>query len=321
MFDLEGRRHHRPPHRPTRRRHRLRRDLPRRRVRSRRRRHRRRARRLARGDEHVEQRAWHVAAQPGPLPRSCRTTGGGVGRGPRPRVRRPRRRRLDQGPGLPAAHVRHRHPTGRGRRTRRGVVDHQGVLVGPRRRAAPDRAGPARPRRASSSTRGPTVCCSRWAARSTRVPTRFSATSSPSACWAYPGSRSEIRLDDQQRDFASSIDGALGAADVPAAVRAWAAGDTGPGRKVWSTLAELGVTALMVPESLTASRPTRSIWWWRWNASATSACRDRSPNPLRWHRSCSPTTSAAAAWRRANSSPPSRCRHTCRGQSTPTSPG
>jgi alkylation response protein AidB-like acyl-CoA dehydrogenase len=55
-------------------------------------------------------------------------------------------------------------------------------------------------------------------------------------------------LDDQQRDFASSIDGALRAADVPAAVRAWAAGDTGPGRKVWATLAELGVTALVVPE-------------------------------------------------------------------------
>jgi alkylation response protein AidB-like acyl-CoA dehydrogenase len=55
-------------------------------------------------------------------------------------------------------------------------------------------------------------------------------------------------LDDQQRDFAASIDGALRAADVPAAVRAWAAGDTGPGRKVWSTLAELGVTALVVPE-------------------------------------------------------------------------
>ncbi|WP_319449282.1 MULTISPECIES: acyl-CoA dehydrogenase family protein [unclassified Mycobacterium] len=55
-------------------------------------------------------------------------------------------------------------------------------------------------------------------------------------------------LDDQQRDFAASIDGALRAADVPAAVHAWAAGDTGPGRKVWSTLAELGVTALVVPE-------------------------------------------------------------------------
>lgn len=55
-------------------------------------------------------------------------------------------------------------------------------------------------------------------------------------------------LDAQQRDFAASIDAALGAADLPAAVRAWAAGDTAPGRKVWSQLAELGVTALMVDE-------------------------------------------------------------------------
>lgn len=55
-------------------------------------------------------------------------------------------------------------------------------------------------------------------------------------------------LDPQQRDFAASIDAALAAADLPAAVRAWAGGDTGPGRKVWAQLAELGVTALMVPE-------------------------------------------------------------------------
>jgi alkylation response protein AidB-like acyl-CoA dehydrogenase len=55
-------------------------------------------------------------------------------------------------------------------------------------------------------------------------------------------------LDDQQRDFATSIDAALGAADLPAAVRAWAAGDTGPGRKVWAQLADLGVTALAEPE-------------------------------------------------------------------------
>ncbi|MDT5338302.1 MAG: hypothetical protein QOD90_3807 [Mycobacterium sp.] len=57
-----------------------------------------------------------------------------------------------------------------------------------------------------------------------------------------------FEIDDQQRDFAASIDGALAAADVPAAIRAWSAGDTGPGRKVWATLAELGVTALVVPE-------------------------------------------------------------------------
>ena len=57
-----------------------------------------------------------------------------------------------------------------------------------------------------------------------------------------------FELDTSQRDFAASIDGALAAADVPNAVRAWSAGDTGPGRKVWSTLADLGVTALMVAE-------------------------------------------------------------------------
>ena len=58
----------------------------------------------------------------------------------------------------------------------------------------------------------------------------------------------EFALDQQQRDFASSIDAALGAADVPGAVRAWAAGDSAPGRKVWEQLANLGVTALTVSE-------------------------------------------------------------------------
>jgi alkylation response protein AidB-like acyl-CoA dehydrogenase len=55
-------------------------------------------------------------------------------------------------------------------------------------------------------------------------------------------------VDAQQRDFAASIDAALAAADVPRAVRAWAGGDTAPGRKVWARLADLGVTALAVPE-------------------------------------------------------------------------
>ena len=57
-----------------------------------------------------------------------------------------------------------------------------------------------------------------------------------------------FELDTSQRDFAASIDGALAAADVPSAIRAWSTGDTGPGRKVWATLADLGVTALMVAE-------------------------------------------------------------------------
>ena len=57
-----------------------------------------------------------------------------------------------------------------------------------------------------------------------------------------------FEIDEQQRDFAASIDAALGSANLPDAVRAWAAGDTAPGRKVWAQLADLGVTALMVPE-------------------------------------------------------------------------
>ncbi|ALR10526.1 acyl-CoA dehydrogenase [Mycobacteroides saopaulense] len=55
-------------------------------------------------------------------------------------------------------------------------------------------------------------------------------------------------LDTQQRDFAASIDAALSAADIPAAARAWAAGNHEPGLAVWSTLADLGVTALAVSE-------------------------------------------------------------------------
>jgi alkylation response protein AidB-like acyl-CoA dehydrogenase len=57
-----------------------------------------------------------------------------------------------------------------------------------------------------------------------------------------------FELDEQQRAFAASIDAALGAADLPGAVRAWSAGDVAPGRKVWEQLANLGVTALGVPE-------------------------------------------------------------------------
>lgn len=44
----------------------------------------------------------------------------------------------------------------------------------------------------------------------------------------------EFAIDEQQRDFAASIDAALGAADLPAAVRAWSAGDTAPAAKCGS---------------------------------------------------------------------------------------
>ncbi|CQD21591.1 putative acyl-CoA dehydrogenase [Mycobacterium lentiflavum] len=58
----------------------------------------------------------------------------------------------------------------------------------------------------------------------------------------------KFALDEQQRDFAASIDAALGAADLPGVLRAWSDGDIAPGRKVWEQLANLGVTALIVPE-------------------------------------------------------------------------
>ncbi|MFF9842130.1 acyl-CoA dehydrogenase family protein [Streptomyces sp. NPDC013740] len=52
----------------------------------------------------------------------------------------------------------------------------------------------------------------------------------------------------EQRDFARSLDAMLSAADTPAAARAWAGGDPGPGRALWTRLAEAGVFALAAPE-------------------------------------------------------------------------
>ncbi|MEV0409412.1 acyl-CoA dehydrogenase [Streptomyces sp. NPDC050448] len=53
----------------------------------------------------------------------------------------------------------------------------------------------------------------------------------------------------QQSDFARTLRGLLGASDVPAAVRAWGAGDQGPGRAVWSRLAGTGLFALAADEA------------------------------------------------------------------------
>ncbi|WIN00424.1 acyl-CoA dehydrogenase family protein [Actinoplanes oblitus] len=51
----------------------------------------------------------------------------------------------------------------------------------------------------------------------------------------------------EQAAFAAGLHNMLLAARVPAAADAWAGGDHGPGRRLWSRLAELGVTALAVP--------------------------------------------------------------------------
>lgn len=55
-------------------------------------------------------------------------------------------------------------------------------------------------------------------------------------------------VSDEQKAFAEALSDLLGSADVPAAARAWAAGDHAPGLALWGRLAELGVTALAVPE-------------------------------------------------------------------------
>ncbi|MHC0429106.1 acyl-CoA dehydrogenase family protein [Streptomyces sp. O3] len=55
-------------------------------------------------------------------------------------------------------------------------------------------------------------------------------------------------LDEEQRDFARSLDALLSAADTPSAVRAWSRGDPAAGRALWERLARTGVFALAVPE-------------------------------------------------------------------------
>ena len=55
-------------------------------------------------------------------------------------------------------------------------------------------------------------------------------------------------LDTEQRAFAASLDALLSAADVPAAVRARAAGDDAPLRALWRRLGGTGAFALAVPE-------------------------------------------------------------------------
>ncbi|WP_016905667.1 acyl-CoA dehydrogenase family protein [Streptomyces xiaopingdaonensis] len=55
-------------------------------------------------------------------------------------------------------------------------------------------------------------------------------------------------LTEEQRAFAESLDDLLTAAEAPAAARAWGAGDTGPGLRLWGRLARLGLHALRLPE-------------------------------------------------------------------------
>jgi alkylation response protein AidB-like acyl-CoA dehydrogenase len=62
-------------------------------------------------------------------------------------------------------------------------------------------------------------------------------------------------LDAEQRMFAETLHALLAGAGTPRAVRAWAAGDSGPGRALWSALADAGVFALAVPEAYGGAGP------------------------------------------------------------------
>ncbi|MFI8291008.1 acyl-CoA dehydrogenase family protein [Streptomyces sp. NPDC085614] len=53
----------------------------------------------------------------------------------------------------------------------------------------------------------------------------------------------------EQQAFGRSLDALLTAADTPAVIRAWAAGDPAPGLALWTRLAATGVFALAVPEA------------------------------------------------------------------------
>ncbi len=78
------------------------------------------------------------------------------------RGRGPGRRRVDRGPGVPAAHLRHRGPARRGRHAGRGGQPGQGVLVRARRGPARDRAGPARPAGRDRRARRPGRALAGW---------------------------------------------------------------------------------------------------------------------------------------------------------------
>jgi alkylation response protein AidB-like acyl-CoA dehydrogenase len=55
-------------------------------------------------------------------------------------------------------------------------------------------------------------------------------------------------LEPEHKELGASIDAMLAKSDLPAVVRAWSTGDTEPGRKVWTRLAETGVNALVIEE-------------------------------------------------------------------------
>jgi alkylation response protein AidB-like acyl-CoA dehydrogenase len=57
-----------------------------------------------------------------------------------------------------------------------------------------------------------------------------------------------FELTEEQTGFAEAITDLMRSADSVRVARSWAEGDTGPGKALWTRLADLGLTALVVPE-------------------------------------------------------------------------
>ena len=108
-------------------------------------------------------------------------------------------------------------------------------------------------------------------------------------------------LSDDQRDFAGSLDSLLAASDTVAVARAWAAGDTGPGLKLWARLAEQGVTMLA-----TEATPVEVTLAFEALGRYAVPGRGWSPRPTSRWRSAT----------RSRASPPWRCPRTCPTRST-----
>ncbi len=60
-------------------------------------------------------------------------------------------------------------------------------------------------------------------------------------------------LEEEHNDLASAIDAMLSKADVPTAARSWGDGDYELGMAIWKSLAEIGVTGLLISDDLGGS--------------------------------------------------------------------
>ena len=140
----------------------------------------------------------------------------------------------------------------RRRRPGRGRLGQQGLLVRARHRAARDRARPAGTGgrgRLLLARRLPLLAVRPDLRRHQRDPAQHRGRADPRpAPRAQRGPDVRFELTSDQRDFATSLESLLTGAGTAAVARAWADGDTGPGLELWARLAELGVTALVVPE-------------------------------------------------------------------------